>query len=222
MSPRNLNVIVFGAPDIDRCSFIQLAGVETDSESVPRPVVFETRKYTVDISQQHYTLYDTTGLSDSDQPVDAQKALSMLHRFTRLLDGPINLLVYVVHDKPAENNYRLFCEYLCGGEVPVILFQKDPTATRPIDPPFKLAKVFRHNDRWDTIYSICNKKAKPTPPMELFMKTTIASWLLLEKAAGWTLPVCRDAFKRTLIKDGSFTEAEAERACQNVTELIKK
>ena len=122
------NIIVFGDPAIDTRFVVKLAGASYMSPFDPLRSVFKTDCY---LSNQRYWLYHTVGLPSSRtgrSSLQAPDVLRNLHSFIHIFDVGVNLLIYVVRaDKPTSSNFRLFYDYLCQQDTPIILVQTTHT-----------------------------------------------------------------------------------------------
>jgi hypothetical protein len=226
MVPRN--IIIFGDPAIDRRFVLELAGASLDPFGLS-PRIFETQRHSVTISDQEYALYNTAGLpSTGSSSLQAREVLGNLYRFIRAFDGGINLLIYVVRtDQPTTSNFRLFFDYLCQQDAPIILVQTT-------HPPsefmwFRLVLVLDGADPESdkvNLHKAIAKHLKKNPrfisPMERFETTARGSWKLLESKASWSLADCRDALRFTFEKHGFFSEKDASARCESIVESIKK
>jgi hypothetical protein len=224
------NIIIFGDPAVDRHSVLELAGASIDPFRPP-PEIFETERYSVTISDQEYALYNTAGLPSSGagrSSLRAREVLGNLYRFIRSFDGGINLLIYVVDmDKPTTSNFKLFYDYLCQHDTPIILVQT--THQPPESDWFRLVLTLDgaepESDRVNLQKAIARylkKNPKSIHPTERFEVTARGSWKLLEKKANWSLADCRDALKFTFEKHGFFSERDADAKCESIVESIKK
>ena len=230
MSPRN--VIVFSAPDVERSSVIQLAvGQPVTSASSSEPV-FKSKSHAVVISGTEFMLYDTAGLPQADdleQKLDPFTALSNLYQTAHQLPDGVSLLVYVVHDKFSINNYRLFRDIFCNGEVPVVLVTTNGSTDellkkKPVE--MKFEGVFSLRSSGSDLLELFHKHASKTQqrsdqPMERFERTLMESWSLLERTAHWDLKTCATALKDTLTNSG-MSDGDAVKRCKKITEYMKK
>ena len=226
------NILIFGDPVIDRRFVLERAGISFDPNA-PLPRIFETQRHFVTISNQEYALYYTAGLPSSTaarSSLQAREVLGNLYRLIRAFDGGINLLIYVVRaNKPSPSTFRLFYDFLCREDAPIILVQATDSPTNPVLSWFKLALTLDgtdpENDKINLHKAIakCLKKdPKVIPPIERFEQTARESWKLWEKIANWSLADCRDALKYTLKNHGYFSEKDAEAKCESIVESIKK
>src|ERR1700678_4497477 len=147
------NVIIFSPAMIDRSFVLELAGVPYANGSASASLrTFKTQKHSVTISNNQYTLYDTAGLTDSDASSKALKPLEAfrsLYQFICALDGGVNLLIYVVDDRPSLNNFKLFHDYICQGDSPIIVVTTDPdhpAVPRSLPDGAKFTHVFLPRD----------------------------------------------------------------------------
>lgn len=221
------NIITFGDPAIDRNFVLELAGASPDHHSLP-PKIFETHRHSVTISEHQYALYNTAGLSGSgSSSLQAREFLGNLYRFIRAFDGGINLLIYVVHtDKPSSSNFRLFYEYLCQQDAPIILVQTThmPSDLSSFSLVLTLDGVNPESDKVNLRKAItkhAKKHPKVIPPIERFELTASESWKLLEKIAEWSLTDYRDALKFTFERYGFFSENDAHAKCESIVESLK-
>lgn len=229
MVPRN--IIIFGAPTIDRRFVLKLAGVP-DANSPSPAKIFQTQRHSSVISKQQCTLYDTAGLNDSDVlSLEAREALGNLYRFTHALSGGINLLIYVVHDQPSPNNLKLFRDYLCRQDAPLILITTNLNhlSSKPDGVSHVLGLPLDGTDAESdkvllqkSITRHLKKNPEVIQPMDRFERTAKESWKLLEKAARWTLAESRNALRDTFMEDAFFSEEYAKKKCGDIVEYIKK
>lgn len=223
------NIVIFGDPGSDRRFVLRLAGVPLDPHGLP-PKIFEIQRHSVTISDQEYSLYHTAGLPGSYSrrlALQAREVLGNLYRLIRAIDGEINLLIYVVRNTPSTSSFRLFHDFLCQQDVPIILVQTTPPpselswfrlvltldGTNPEREKLNLQRaIARH----------LNKNPKFIPPLERFEQTARDSWKLWEKITNWSLADCRDALKFTFENYGFFSEKDAETRCESIVEGIKQ
>ena len=221
-------IIVFGDPAIDRRFVLELAGASLDRFGAPSRI-FETQRHFFTISDQEYPLYNTAGLpSVVSSSLQAREVLGNLYRFIGTFDGRINLLIYVVGtDKPSDSNFRLFYDYLCQQDAPIILVQ---TTHPPSELSwFRLVLVLDgadlESDKVNLRKAIAKhlkKNPKFISPMERFETAARGSWEILERNASWSLADCREALKFTFQNYGLFSEKDAYARCESIVEGIKK
>ena len=233
MVPRN--ILIFGDPSTDRRFVLRLLGVSiarSDHFSVLPPAkIFETQTHVPTNTRNKYKLYNTAGLESEVSKLEPREVLGRLYHFIRAFDGGINLLIYVVNDKPLPNNMKLFHEFLCRQDVPIILITDTPRPSRPSRyPPFKVvlpmdsanpSEIDRANLQ-EAISLHLKRYPKEVLPISRFEETTIQSWNLLERAAGWSISEYQDAFRATLMEDAFFSEEDAAAKCQDIVVHIKK
>jgi hypothetical protein len=226
------NIVVFSAATTDRRVVLKLAGALDANDPSPSRI-FETRKHSVTISKQQYVLYDTAGFPDSEElSLGAREVFGNLYRFICMLDGGINLLIYIVHDQPSPNNLKLFHDYLCRRDSPIILVRTNPNHPLSIPDGFNhlsvlpLDSAVPDKDRTkllqNTITNQVKKNVKMMQPLDRFESTARESWKLLEQVARWSLADCRDALKATFMEDAFLSEKDANARRVNIAEHIRK
>ena len=198
------DIIIFGDPAIDTRFVVELAGPSDTEPFVPFRSVFETNTYYATISDQRCWLHHTAGISSSHAGRSSLQALDVsknLYSFIRRFQNGVHLLIYVVRtDKPTSNNFRLFYDYLCQQDIPIILVQTTHTPSElswfnfvltldGADP--KSDKINLHKAITGHFNSNCNS----IPPIERFESTARGCWKLLEKEASWSLADFGDALK---------------------------
>jgi hypothetical protein len=200
-------------------------------------MTFETQTHSVVTSRNKYKLYNTAGLHSDVSSLKPREVLGNLYRFIRAFDGGIHLLIYVVDEKykHSVNNVKLFYDFLCRRDVPIILVTSSPqvpSASRSeINslPHFKDVLVLNgdnpESDRTnlrEALSTYIKRDPKEILPMDRFQTTTSKSWKLLERAAGWSMPQYQDAIKGTLIDEAFFSEQDAAVRAQYIADYIKK
>ena len=229
------NIVIFGDPSVDRRFILKLLGISVtwNPDVLPLLMIFETQIHSVTIGRNKYKLYNTAGLHSDVSSLEPREVLGSLYRFTRTFDGGIHLLVYVVDDKYPANNVEIFYDFLCRQDVPIILVTSNP------HPPsrsevnnllhFKNILILNgdnlENDRdrlREAISTHIKRDPKEILPKDRFENTTVNSWKLLERAAGWSIPQYRDAIKSTLIDEAFFSEQDAAVSSQCIVDYIKK
>jgi hypothetical protein len=221
------NIIIFGDPAMDRGFVVSLLTRASPHPFGLSPRVFQTQSYSVTISNQQYWLYNTAGIPSSGtarSSLQAREVLGDLYRFIHAIagDGGINLLIYVVRtDKPTSSNFKLFYDYLCQQDTPIILVQTTHTPSKLSW--FKLVLTLdganRESDKVN-LHTAIDKHVKKTPKsmplMERFESTARGCWKLLEKEASWSVADCRDALKFNFKNYGLFSEKDADRRCESI------
>jgi hypothetical protein len=177
---------------------------------------------------QRCIFYETVGLTEeSTDGLEPHVALGNLHRFTTNLAGGVNLLIYVVADKPSVKNYTLFYKYLCQEDAPIILVRTRPTSAPSTFPPeCQSIPILVLDSRINTTLRDAMKKWNPQPkaivPIDRFEQTAKQAWNLLEKQAKWDIKECRNALATTLVKNGSFSKESALAKKEEITDYIEK
>jgi hypothetical protein len=197
------HIIIFSDPAIDTRSIVELAGASNLQPFDPFRSVFKTSNYSVTISDQRYILSDTAGLPSSRtgrSSLQAPDVLKNLYSLTCMLNV-VHLLIYVVRtDKPTSSNFRLFYDYFCQQDAPIILVQTTHTPSElpwfnliltldGADPASDKVKLYR------TIKEHLNRNPKRLPRVEQFESAARGCWKLLEKEASCSLADFGDALK---------------------------
>ena len=214
------NIIIFGDPAIDTRFVVELAGPSWLKPFDPFRSVFKANTYHIDISGQRYWLHHTAGLPSSRTARSSLQALDVLrnlHHFIHTFDGGVHLLIYVVRaDKPTSSNFKLFYDYFCQQDTPIILVQTTHTPselswfnlvlTLDIADP-ESDKVNLHK----AITKHLDRNPKSIPLMERFEPAARGCWRLLEKEAGWSCADFGDALK-VIFKQ----HHDGDRRCQRI------
>ena len=228
------NVIIFGDPSIHRRFLLKLLGISWNINVLPPVTIFETSTHLINTNKNQYVLYNTAGLHSDVSNLEPRQLLSNLYRFTRAIDGGINLLIYVVDNKHSVNNIRLFHDFFCRRDAPIILVTSNfrPPSRSESDnylPRFEAVLTLTGADPGSDKHNIqeamdinMKRDAKDILPMDRFEMTAIQSWKLLERAAGWSIPKWRDALKATLVEAAFFSEQDASAKYQDIVNYIKK
>ena len=231
------NIVIFGDPSVDRRFIFKPLGIRSvtwNANIIPLLMIFETQIYSVTTSRNKYKVYDTAGLHSDVSSLEPRQVLGSLYRFISAFDGGIHLLVYAVDDKYSVNDVKIFYDFLCRRNVPIILVTSNPhlpSMSRSVNnlPHFKDILILKgdnpENDR-DRLQEALSTHIKRDPkeilPMNRFEMTIVKSWKLLERAAGWTIPQYRDAIMATLIDEAFFSEQGAAVRSQYMADYIKK
>jgi hypothetical protein len=136
----------------------------------------------------------------------------------------VHLLIYVVRtDKPTSNNFRLFYDYLCQQDVPIILVQTThtPSDVSWFDFVLTLDGVNPESDKVN-LHNAITKHLKRNPRVvscpQRFESAARGCWKLLAKEASWSLTDFRDALKFNYKKLGCFTEDGLDTICERIIE----
>jgi hypothetical protein len=217
------SIIFFSDPAIDTRFVVKLAGASDLEPFHPFHSVFKTNLYSATISDQQYWLYHVTGIPSSGTgTLQAPDVLANLHFLTHLLDA-INLLIYVVRtDKPSSNNCRLFHDYLCQQDAPIILVQTThtPSELSWFDLVLTLDGADPGTDKVNLHKAITkhlNRNPKFIPQIERFESAARGCWKLLRKEASWSPVDFRDALWLTY-KDEWLTEKDMDAICERIIE----
>ena len=230
------NIIIFGDPLIDRRFLLKLLGISVtrNPNVLPLLTVFETQTHLINTRLYQYVLYNTAGLYSDSSNLEPRQLLSNLYRFTRAIDSGINLLIYVVDNKHSIDNIRLFHDFFCRRDAPIILVTSNscPPSLSESDkylPRFgavlTLTGANPERDKYiigEAISANIKRDPKDIHPMDRFEITAIQSWKLLERTAGLSIPKWRDALKATLMDQAFFSEQDASAKCQDIVDFIKK
>jgi hypothetical protein len=230
------NVIIFGDPLIDRRFLLKLLGISVtwNPNVLPLLTIFETQTHLVNTNRNQYVLYNTAGLHSDVSNLEPRELLRNLHRFTRAIDGGINLLIYVIDDNHSVHNICLFHDFFCRRDAPIILVTSNshPPSRSESDkylPRFAavltLTGANLESDKHDiqeTISMNIKRDPKDILPIDRFEMTATRSWQLLERAAGWSVPTWQDALKATLMEEAFFSDQDASAKCQDIADYIKK
>ena len=227
------NIIIFGEPSIDRRFLLKM--LVTCDSNVLQPVrIFEAHVHsTFSTSKNQYRFYDTAGLDSDVSKLEPREALGNLYRFIRVFDGGINLLIYVVDDRHSVDNIKLFYDFLCRRDVPIILVTSNahpPSASHSeLDlPQFKHILTLNDPKREDeaslreAISEHIERDPKSIPLIERFEVTARGFWKLLERAAGWSISDYHDALKASLMDHETFSDRDVDAICESIVQSMKK
>jgi hypothetical protein len=218
------NIIIFGDPAIDTRFVVELVRAFQQKMTFdPFRSVFKTNSYYSIISDQQYWLHHTAGLPSSRtgrsslQPPDV---LENLYALTRLF-GTVHLLIYVVRaDKPITSNFRLFYDYLCQQDTPIILVQTTHKPSElswfnlvltldgadPASDKVNLQKaITRHSNRNPQFICYTDR----------FESAARGCWKLLEEEASWSFAHFGDALKVIFKK---HEEKDGDTRCERIIE----
>ena len=188
------NIIVFGDPAVDTRCIVELAGasnLEPSDQFDPLRSVFKTNSY---FSDRRYWLHHTAGLPSSRtgrSSLQAPNIFRDLHSFIRMFDGGVHLLIYVVRtDKPTSNNFRLFYDYLCQQDIPIILVKTThtPSELSWFDLVLTLG-ADRESDKVNlhkAIMKHLNRNSRFISKIDRFESAARGCWKLLAKDASWS------------------------------------
>jgi hypothetical protein len=218
------NIIIFSDPAIDTHFVIELAGACRLNPFDPLRSVFETYIYDVTISNQGCWLYHTAGIPSSRTAKSSLRApdiLENLYSFTRMIGGVVHLLIYVVRtDTPTSSNFRIFYDYLCQQDAPIILVQTThtPSELSWFNLVLTLDGADPENDKVNLHRAIkrhLNRNPKSIPLMERFESTARGCWKLLENEASWSAARCRNILKFIFKK---YEEKDGDTRCERIIE----
>ena len=220
------DIIIFSDPAIDTRFILEMAGASYLSPFDPLRSVFETRLYKVTISNRRCWLYHTVGIPSSHTDRSSLRApdvLANLYSFTRRFSG-VHLLIYVVRtDKPTSSNFRLFYDYLCQQDAPIILVQTThtPSELSWFDLILTLDGADRESDKvnlHEAIMKHVNRNPKFILQTDRFESAARGCWKLLAKEANWSLADFRDVYKFIVKKYHLFPEEVVDTGCQRIIE----
>ena len=220
------DIIIFSDPAIDTRFILKLAGTSWQSPFDPLRSVFETKLYKVTISNRRCWLYHTVGIPSSHTDRSSLRApdvLENLHSFIRRFSG-VHLLIYVVRtDKPTSSNFRLFYDYLCQQDTPIILVQTThtPSELSWFDLVLTLDGADPESDKVNLHKAIAkhlNRNPEFMSCPKRFESAARGCWKLFAKEASWSLADFRDTLKLTYKIDRWLTEEEVVAICERIIE----
>ena len=217
------HIIIFGDPAIDASFILELAGASRLKPFDPFLSVFKTNPYFSTISNQRCWLYHTAGIPSSltggsslQAPDVLQNLYSFVDRFSR-----VHLLIYVVGtDTPTSSNFRLFYDYFCQQNAPIILVRTKhaPSDLSWFDLVLTLDGADPARDKvnlQDAITKHLSRNPKFIPRIERFESTARECWKFLEKEASWSLAEFGDALKVVFKK---YEEKDGDARCERMIE----
>ena len=216
-------IIIFGDPAIDTRFVVELAGASRLKPFVPFRSVFKTCIYALTISDQQYWLCHTAGIPSSRtgrSSLQAPDILKNLYAFINLFIN-VHLLIYVVRtDAPTSSNFRVFYDYFCQQDTPIILVQTThtPSELSWFDLVLTLDGADPGSDKVNlhkAITRYVNTSPKFIPRIERFESTARGCWKLLAKEASWSLEDFGEALKVIFKKDG---ERDGDTRCERIIE----
>ncbi|KIJ67529.1 hypothetical protein HYDPIDRAFT_108361 [Hydnomerulius pinastri MD-312] len=124
------NVVLFGETGVGKSSVINLIAGEkiaTISGGLEAGTL-DYRGYTLRVGRNQIRIYDTVGLNEPDIGITGYaKAVENASRLVHSLhqEGGVNLLLFCIQasrvSDALKSNYRLFHEFLCEKQVPIVL-----------------------------------------------------------------------------------------------------
>lgn len=231
------NIIIFGEPSTDSRFLLKLLGISVtwNPNVLPPFRIFEAQVHSIITARNEYKVYNTTGLHSDVSDLSPREALGNLYRLTRAFDGGVHLLIYLVGNKHSVKNVKIFYDYLCSQDVPIILVTSNH---RPPLPSLRESENLPHfqeiltlngtnpemdRDNLQDAISIHTKRdSKNLLHIDRFEMTAIKVWKLLERTPGWSISKWRDALKATLTDDAFFSEQDAVAKCRSITDYIKR
>ncbi|KAE9402898.1 hypothetical protein BT96DRAFT_515542 [Gymnopus androsaceus JB14] len=128
------NIVIFGSTGSGKSSVVNMirgpAEGQAPISSGAEGCTFQSNSYSIDIGDQTYRLWDTSGLDEGmGGTVISQRALENLCRLVKQLshgdEGGVSLLMFVMKGPritdAARKNYRMFYEGFCRKKVPVVI-----------------------------------------------------------------------------------------------------
>ena len=223
--------MIFGDPAIDTRFVVELAGSPWLEPFDPFGSVFQTNIYYSTIADRRYWLYHTAGIPGSRtgrSSLQAPDVLKDLYSFINKFSD-VHLLIYVVRtDTPTSSNFRLFYDYLCQQDAPIILVQttQTPSELSWFDVVLTLNGADPESDKvnlQDVISKYLDRNLKVIPLMERFETAARGCWKLFQKEAGWSLADFGDALKVIFKKyDEEDGDTRYERIIENCQMILNK
>jgi hypothetical protein len=218
------NIIIFGDPGIDTRFVVELAGGCQLNLFDPLCSIFKTNCYRA--TNRRCWLHHTAGIPSSRtgrSSLQAPEVLENLYSFIRRFSG-VDLLIYVVRtDKPTSNNFRLFYDYICQQDTPIILVQTTHTASEVswFDLILTLDGANPESDKVN-LHNAITKHLERNPSVmscpQRFESAARGCWKLLAKEASWSFADFRDALKLNYKKFGYFTWNGLDTICERIIE----
>ena len=227
MSIQWRRIIVFGDQAIDRDFVVKLTGASQTNPFDPSDSCFTSNTYRVAADDQTFLLYyhvtsipsSRMGRSSLQAPDILKKLYGLIRQFNH-----VHLLIYLVRaDKPTSSNFRIFYDYLCQQDTPIILVQttQTPSELSWFDLVLTLDGADPESDKVNLHTAITkhlNKNPKFISYTDRFRSTARGCWKLMAKDASWSLAGFRDALKLTYKVDRWLTEEEVDAICERIIE----
>ncbi|PVF98121.1 P-loop containing nucleoside triphosphate hydrolase protein [Serendipita vermifera] len=124
---RTPTIVVFGESGAGKSSVVNMFDGEKKAEISKSAVGadFQFQPYERTIYDEKFNVIEIVALSKASKDVDRTlDAVSNLWELVRLLEGGVNLLVYVMRGRITESamkNYKMFFEGFCQSQVPIVL-----------------------------------------------------------------------------------------------------
>lgn len=124
------NIVLFGETGADKSSLVKLmAGKEVSVTSPdPKRCTMHWKDYIIDFGDKTYKVFDTIGLEEPQLGIrEYLESVDGAYRLIKELDrqGGIDLLLFCIRpcriNATLYGNYKLFHDYLCEGNVPIVL-----------------------------------------------------------------------------------------------------
>ncbi|KAG2145198.1 hypothetical protein DEU56DRAFT_789356 [Suillus clintonianus] len=124
------NIVLFGETEADKSSLVNLlAGKEVAVVSPDlQRCTMHWKDYNIDFGDETYKVFDTIGLEEPQLAIrEYLESVDSVYRLIKELDrqGGIDLLVFCIRpcriNATLYSNYKLFHDYLCKGNVPIVL-----------------------------------------------------------------------------------------------------
>lgn len=124
------NIVLFGETGADKSSLVKLmAGKEVSVTSPdPQRCTMHWKDYIIDFGDKTYKVFDTIGLEEPQLGIrEYLESVDGAYRLIKELDrqGGIDLLLFCIRpcriNATLYGNYKLFHDYLCEGNVPIVL-----------------------------------------------------------------------------------------------------
>ena len=225
---RPRNIIIFGDPAIDTRFVVKLAGASKVYPFNSPRRVFETKGYGITISDELYWLYHTAGIPSSRTGRSSLPVPNVLKNLQSFICefSEVHLLIYVVRtDKPTSENFRLFYDYLCRQDAPIILVQTThtPSELSWFNLVLTLDGADSESDKVNLHKAITkhlNKNPEAILRIERFESAASGCWRLLAKEASWSLAEFRDALRPNYKKCEYISERDVDTGCASIIEYL--
>ncbi|KAG2137385.1 uncharacterized protein EDB93DRAFT_763109 [Suillus bovinus] len=124
------NIVLFGEMWADKSSLVNLMAGKEVSVAFPdmQPRTMHWEDYTITFGDETYKVFDTIGLQEPQLGIEEYlESVDGAYRLIKELDrqGGIDLLLFCIRpcrvNATLYSNYKLFHDYLCEGNVPIVL-----------------------------------------------------------------------------------------------------